>query len=814
MALFSPPISASNLPAVNMGSFLAYSRVFYEARRYTNSGPVVSMLEQRLADFHKVDHCIAVSSGFWGLALAARALTEGSPDRGLRSHTSRRRVVMPSLTYRRMADAMWWAGLVPRFCEVDERSLAISADSARPFMDGDVALLLGVHPMVGCCDVVGLEKLAADAGVPLLIDSVESPYEVVPGTGQLGRRTGTFGSAEVFSLHASKLVSAMEGGYITTNDPDLAERLALARAFGFDVPDNVRCLGANAKMNEIHAAYAMACLDHLEEQIPHHLANYEAYRSGLSVVDGLRVVAYDNATRPSYRQIVVEILATWPLTRAQTLEALHAEGALARPYYSPALHQKPAGYPRDVKPLPVTEALSERFILMPSGGRVTVEDVRRLCELLAAVAAKARASSPRPGAPQDRSTADRALNSHHGAGRPIARAPLDLAAKDNSLAFDRPLPVGQLWFPEWGEYEARMRGIVERGWYTNHGPLAELAEERLSEFYGVRNAIVFTNATVGIMALAVALGLRGPVIVPSFTFAATAQALTWAGLDVVFCDVDESTHQVTDETVSACLDSCRERARPDAVLAVNLWGGACDVDGLEALCYREGLHLVFDSAHASGTVLGGRRLGGRGKAEVFSFHATKILSATEGGAVCTDDDELAERLRNVRSSYGTRRAVPVPTTLNGRFSEAQAAILLHSLADFDRRVAHNKEVIQGYKSALADVEGIKVVEPTAGVVSNYSYAVLDVGPYYPLSRDGLLKALRSENVLARRYFYPGVHRTPPYLGRNYGDLTTTTKLCERVLQLPVGALVAKGAAEHVAAIVAAAGRHAPAMARS
>ncbi len=160
------------------------------------------LLEARLAPiFIRSRHCVSFCGGFWGLVLAMKGLA-------LQGRTE---VVMPSLTYRRLADIVAWAGLTPHFCEVDPVRLCITAETARPCINNHTALILGVHPIVNCCDAEGLEALSAETGIPLLFDSVESSYETFNG-----RRVGTFGRAECFSMQSSKLLNAFEGGYVTT----------------------------------------------------------------------------------------------------------------------------------------------------------------------------------------------------------------------------------------------------------------------------------------------------------------------------------------------------------------------------------------------------------------------------------------------------------------------------------------------------------------------------------------------------------------------------------------------------------------------
>lgn len=370
--LFDPPVSCSNLVEPEYERFLEYSRTFFDARRYTNDGPLVRELERRLAAFHATARCVSFSSGFWALVLAIRAL----------AIPGREEVVMPSLTYRRMADVIGWTGLVPRFCEVDRESLAISAATARPAMGPNTALLLAVHPIVNCCEVDALEELATEQGVPLLIDAVESCYETYAG-----RKVGSFGRAEAFSLHASKLINGFEGGYVTTNDDELASRLLFMRGFGFSGHDNVLHLGVNAKLNEIHAAVALASLDDLEDQVERNRARYRQYQEQLAGIPGIRLLEFDETERTSFKNIVVELCDDWPLEREATVAALNAEGMLARAYYSPALHRKSYSYEVRHGDLPVTDQLAGRFMLLPCGARVDVGDIATITSFLRGLAA-------------------------------------------------------------------------------------------------------------------------------------------------------------------------------------------------------------------------------------------------------------------------------------------------------------------------------------------------------------------------------------------------------------------------------------------
>lgn len=364
---FSTPKPTSNLVSPDVEKFFGYSQIFIEQHQYSN-GSLVKLLEQRLAEFHRVEHCIAFSSGFWALALAIKALALKGKDE----------IVMPSFTYRRMADIAAWTKLKPHFCDVDAKTLANSAATVRPCISEHTALILGVHPIVNFCDIDGLAALAKEKNIPLLFDSVESVYESYNG-----KKIGCFGAAEIFSMGASKLVNGFEGGYITTKDAQLAERLAKLRNFGFNEQDDlIEAGGLNARLNEIHAAMALAGMDDLEDQVERNRKRYYTYQRLLAPISGIRLLEFDESQRPGYKNIVVEILEDWPLSRDDTVSVLNAEMILARAYYTPPLHRKRMAYPYITAQLPVTDRLAERLILPPCGHLVSNEDIADIVDLL------------------------------------------------------------------------------------------------------------------------------------------------------------------------------------------------------------------------------------------------------------------------------------------------------------------------------------------------------------------------------------------------------------------------------------------------
>ena len=364
-----------------------------------------------------------------------------------------------------------------------------------------------------------------------------------------------------------------------------------------------------------------------------------------------------------------------------------------------------------------------------------------------------------------------------------------LAFLGGKAQFSIPLHGGQMNFPKWKHFENAFRDIFARRYYTNHGPLAQELEDRLAEFFGVRHVVTMTNGTIALMLAAKALNLTGKVIVPAFTFVGTVQSLTWAGVEPLFCDVDPQTHVLTPKLVTPLLDDLDV----SAILPVHLWGNLCNTEALEELAQRKGIPVYYDASHAFGCTRKGRKAGCHGALEIFSFHATNVFSTAEGGCVCTNDDDIAERLRNLRSSYGRRISVDIPINGNGRFSEAQAVMGLLSLENYSSVIEANKARFELYTELLSNIPGIRILQPASGEECNYQHVVLEIdNQAFGLTRDQLIRLLEAENILARRYFVPGMHRCMPYkecYPHVVDALPITNMLCKYVMQLSSGQAV-------------------------
>lgn len=332
---------------------------------------------------------------------------------------------------------------------------------------------------------------------------------------------------------------------------------------------------------------------------------------------------------------------------------------------------------------------------------------------------------------------------------------------------------------------ARVNDMLDRKWLSNNGPFVQELEHKLADFLGVRHCICICNATIAMEIATRALNLRGEVIVPSFTFVATAHSLQWQEITPVFCDIDPKTHNIDSAQVERMITP-----RTTGILGVHLWGRACNVEALEDIAKRHNLTLLFDAAHAFGCSHNGKMIGNFGAAEVFSFHATKFFNTFEGGAIATNDDELATKIRLMKNFgfSGYDNVIYIGT--NGKMTEVCAAMGLTNLENIDDFIAVNRRNFDCYRRGLADIPGIKLLMYNDTERSNYQYIVLEIDEEQAgLIRDKLVEILHAENIIARRYFFPGVHRMEPY--RSYFPhagllLPETEKLSMNVLLLPTG----------------------------
>lgn len=329
--------------------------------------------------------------------------------------------------------------------------------------------------------------------------------------------------------------------------------------------------------------------------------------------------------------------------------------------------------------------------------------------------------------------------------------------------------------------------ILDRKWLTNGGEVLREFESVIAEYLKVKHCIAVCNGTMGLELAIQALGLTGEVIVPSMTFVATAHALHRHGVTPVFCDIDHESYNIDPQHIESLITS-----KTSGILGVHAYGLPCQINALKELADKSGLKLFFDAAHAFGCSYNSQMIGNFGNCEVFSFHATKFFNTCEGGAVATNDDALALKIRQLMNFGFSGIDKVVTEGTNGKMSEIHAAMGLVNFESLDTFIDTNRRNYEEYKRQLANTSGIEVHSLDSDERLNHQYVVIEVHEQYPLTRDELMTKLHKNNILARRYFWPGCHNMEPYKSLYPGAklmLTTTEQIAKRLLVLPTGTAV-------------------------
>jgi dTDP-4-amino-4,6-dideoxygalactose transaminase len=367
----------------------------------------------------------------------------------------------------------------------------------------------------------------------------------------------------------------------------------------------------------------------------------------------------------------------------------------------------------------------------------------------------------------------------------------DLAIFKGDPLFSEQLHVGRPNIGNRRNFEGRVGDILDRKWLTNGGKYVQEFERQVEKMMDVKHCIAICNATVALEIAIRALGMTGEVIVPSFTFVATAHALQWQEITPVFCDIDPHTHNLDPQQVERMITP-----RTTGIIGVHVWGRACNIEALKDIAQRRNLRLLFDAAHAFACTYKGRMIGGFGDAEIFSFHATKFFNTLEGGAITTNNDELAHKMRMMKNFGFTTYDRTDYVGINGKMNEISAAMGVTNLESLDEFIAINRQNYEFYRTYLAGLEGVSLIDYDGTERYNYQYIVLEIDSQKTrLTRDELVAILHAEKILARRYFYPGCHQMEPY--RSYFPhsgllLAQTERLTQRVLCLPNGTAVSEG----------------------
>lgn len=338
-----------------------------------------------------------------------------------------------------------------------------------------------------------------------------------------------------------------------------------------------------------------------------------------------------------------------------------------------------------------------------------------------------------------------------------------------------PIQVTKTSLPSLEEYVRELRSIWESGQVTNHGPLVTRLEEMLKDYLGVRHILLVCNGTMALQIAIRALGLEGEVITTPFSYVATTSSLVWEGCTPVFADVDAKSLCIDPRKVD---EACS--ARTTGILATHVYGNACEIEALEDIARRRSLKVLFDAAHTFGARYCGRSLASYGDASILSFHATKIFHTGEGGAIITDDDEVADRVAYLRNFGHRGREEFWGLGINGKMSELHAAMGLALLPHFPEILKGRRRRSELYDQLLINAP-VETVDWREDLERNYAY--------YPIlleTEQDLLAArerMQALDIYPRRYFYP-VLSSLPYV--DSPPMTIAEGAARRVLCLPMG----------------------------
>ncbi len=329
------------------------------------------------------------------------------------------------------------------------------------------------------------------------------------------------------------------------------------------------------------------------------------------------------------------------------------------------------------------------------------------------------------------------------------------------------------------------------------GPVTRRFEEAVESELGVEHAVMVNHGMTALLLAVRALGLEGEVVIPSFSWTATAGALVWNGIEPVFADITPGRMTLDPAAAEAAITP-----RTRAIMPVNVFGVPPEMEAFEELGRRHGLVILHDSAQGLGSRYAGRRSGGFGRAECFSMSPTKVVSALEGGLVTTDDADLAARVRSLRvSGKDPDTGDIVGIGLSGRPSEVHAAVALKNLERMDELIDQRVERCGWYRELLDGLPGVTFQEIPPDVTTTGNYFYLRVGADAPVTRETVIERLEAEGIESKRYFFPAIHRQRAYAhltDRYDGRLPVTEDASANGLALPLYGTMTRAEVERVA----------------
>lgn len=349
---------------------------------------------------------------------------------------------------------------------------------------------------------------------------------------------------------------------------------------------------------------------------------------------------------------------------------------------------------------------------------------------------------------------------------------------------NEPIYVTRPYLPPLSEYHALLQKLWESRVLTNGGVFHQQLERELCATLGVDHISLFTNGTIALVSTLQALGVKGEVITTPYSFVATSHALLWNGIKPVFVDIDYETLNIDSSKIEAAITG-----NTTAILAVHVYGQACNTGAIEQIAIRHNLKVIYDAAHAFGVNDEGGSILRHGDASVLSFHATKVFNTVEGGAVISNSAALKRQIDYLKNFGFVDEETVVEPGINGKMNEFTAALGTLQLKYIDHALSQRSEIDGHYRRLLRGVSGLRIIGESVGDrTSNYSYFPIMVGPEFRITRDDLYRKLKSHQVYARRYFYPLITDFPMYQDTSFSgnrNLGVAERAAKEVLCLPI-----------------------------
>ncbi|MDR1877603.1 MAG: DegT/DnrJ/EryC1/StrS family aminotransferase [Flavobacteriaceae bacterium] len=346
------------------------------------------------------------------------------------------------------------------------------------------------------------------------------------------------------------------------------------------------------------------------------------------------------------------------------------------------------------------------------------------------------------------------------------------------------IPVTKPQLPPLDEFNSYLKKIWENQWLTNNGPLHQELEQALCDYLGIKYISLFSNGTLALITAIQSLKLSGEVITTPYSFVATTHSLWWNNIKPVFVDIEPDFMNIDPEKIEAAITP-----QTTAILPVHVYGNPCDIDKIQKIADTYGLKVLYDSAHAFGTKINGNSILNYGDLSILSFHATKVYSTIEGGAIISHDKKTKDRIDKLKNFGFADEVTVVAPGINAKLNEIQAAYGLVQLKYIDEMLVKRRSINSLYRELLKDIKGIRLLPEAENSETPHSYfPILIDKEQYGKTRDELYELLKTKNIYGRRYFYPLISNLPTYRGlpsASESNLPVANKIAEKVLCLPM-----------------------------